>query len=76
MTAFDRYRPECRALAQSVLDGTSFDTEINVTRLGQNLLDCLEAECEDLEREKSEQADAAYGDHIDREIDRLREGDL
>lgn len=76
MNAFDRYHPACVALAYDVLGGTSFDTPKNLARLAQNLQDCLEAECEDLERETIEQADAAYGDHIDREIDRMREGDL
>lgn len=74
--AFDRYRKACDDLAYDVLGGTSFDTRDKLLRLSEALLETIEAECEDLEREKAERDEAAYGDHIDREIDRLREGEL
>ena len=70
------FDPKCDDLARAFLEDTHTFTEARVKILAQRIQDCIEQELEDFDRDDKEQADAAYGDHIDRQIDRLRDGEL
>ena len=72
MTAPDEFT----VFADELLSGTPFETTAHRDRLALTLREQAAQQFEDFADEARAREQAAYDAHIDRQIDRLRDGDL
>ena len=74
------YDIKCYELASAFLEETHTDSPDRRIRLAQCIQDTIEQELCDWDEQDAADAkardEAAYADHIDRQIDRMRDGDL
>jgi macrodomain Ter protein organizer (MatP/YcbG family) len=68
--------PDVLNLARFSLEDSPLFSEANVAKLAQRLQDTLDDTVAEFIDDAKARDEARYADHIDRQIDRMRDGDL